>query len=201
MVDGIVYLNLQSGGMDVLRADTGVVLWQVSDLPLLPLPLITQGVVYALTQHGYLYALRAIDGFTLWDVALNATDLLSSVIMMEGVIYVGTFDSSIVALRASDGSQLWRHQGGKGGQASITVTQGVIYLAFYATRGVNTIASIAALRASDGFVLWRYTPHVSARQLSPVVGNDLVLIAMQDGSIDALRASSGALRWRRAMTS
>ena len=201
VVDGIVYLNLQGGSMDVLRADTGVVLWQVSDVPLLPLPLITQGIVYALTQHGYLYALRASDGFTLWDVALNATDLLPPAIMIEGVIYVGASDGSIDALRASDGSILWRHQGGEGGPASIIGTQGMIYLAFYATSGVNTIPSITALRASDGFVLWRYTPHVSARQLSPVVGDDLVLIALQDGGIDALRASSGALRWHRAMSS
>jgi outer membrane protein assembly factor BamB len=201
VVDGTVYLNLQGGGMDVLRADTGVVLWQVSDLPLLPLPLITHGVVYALTQHGYLYALRASDGFSLWDVALNANGLLSPVIMIDGVIYVGAFDSSVDALRASDGSVLWHHQAGERGPASITITQGVIYHAFYTTSGVNTIASIAALRTSDGFLLWRYTPHVSARQLSPVVGDDLVLIALEDGSIDALRASSGALRWHRAKNS
>jgi outer membrane protein assembly factor BamB len=201
VVDGIAYLNLQSGSMDVLRADTGVVLWQVSDLPLLPLPLSTHGVVYALTQHGYLYALRASDGFTVWSVALNAADPLPPVIMLDGVIYVGAFDGSVDALRENDGSMLWRHQGGAGGPASITVIQGVIYLAFYATTGVNTIASITALRTSDGFVLWRYTPHVSARQLAPVVGDDLVLIALQDGSIDALRASSGALRRHRAMNS
>lgn len=201
VVDGIVYLNLQGGGMDVLRADTGDVLWQVSDLPLLPLPLITHGVVYALTQHGYLFALRASDGFSLWDVALNANDLLPPAIMRDGVIYVGAFDGSIDALRASDGSILWRHQGGAGGPASITVTQGVIYLTFYATSGVNTIASITALRASDGYLLWRYTSHASYSQLPPVVGDDLVLIALQDGSIDALRASSGTLRWHRAMNS
>jgi len=201
VVDGIAYLNLQGGGMDVLRADTGVLLWQVSDLPLLPLPLIIHGVVYALTQHGYLFALRASDGFTLWDVALNATDLLPPVIMIDGVIYVGAFDGSVDALRESDGSVLWHHQAGERGSASITVAQGVIYLAFYATSGVNIIGSITVLRASDGQVLWRYTPHVSARQLSPVVGDDLVLIALQDGSIDALHASSGALRWHRAMIS
>jgi outer membrane protein assembly factor BamB len=201
VVDGIAYLNLQGGSMDVLRADSGVLLWQVSDVPLLPLPLITHGVVYALTQDGYLFALRASDGFFLWDVALNATDLLPPVIMIDGVIYVGAFDGSIDALRENDGSILWRHQGGAGGPASMKVTQGVIYLAFYATSGVNTIASIAALRVSDGSVLWRYTPHVSSSQLSPVVGDDLVLIALQDGSIDALHGSSGALRWHRAMNS
>jgi outer membrane protein assembly factor BamB len=118
-----------------------------------------------------------------------------------GVIYVGAYDGSVEALRESSGSTLWRHQGGEGGPVTITFAQGVLYLAFYATSGVNNIASIAALRASDGFVLWRYTPHVTARQLSPVVGDDLVLIALQDGSIDALRASSGALRWHRAMNS
>jgi outer membrane protein assembly factor BamB len=97
---------------------------------------------------------------------------------------------------------LWHHQGGAGGAVSITVAQGVIYLAFPATTsGVNLRGSITVLRASDGFILWRYTPHVSAMQLSPVVGDDLVLIALQDGSIDALHASSGVLRWHRAMKS
>ena len=84
------------------------------------------------TQHGYLYALRASDGFRLWDVALNATDILPSVIMLDGVIYVGASDGSVYALRANDGS-----------------------------------------------VLWSYTPLVPANQLSPVVGDDLVLITLQ----------------------
>ena len=30
---------------------------------------------------------------------------------------------------------------------------------------------------------------------------EVILIALQDGGIDALRASSGALRWHRAMSS
>ena len=201
VADGIAYLTLQFGGLDVLRANTGVLLWQFSISHLLSLPLITQGVVYALTQDGYLYALRASDGFILWDVTLNLTDPLPPVFIIDGVIYVGAFDGSIDALRANDGSILWRHQGGAGGQASITGTPGEIYLAFSTANSANTIASITALRASDGFVLWRYTPRVSARQLSPVEGDDLVLIALQDGSIDALHASSGALSWHRAMNS
>jgi outer membrane protein assembly factor BamB len=160
VADGIAYLTLQFGGLDVLRANTGILLWQFSSAHLLPLPLITHGVVYALRQDGYLYALRASDGFI-----------------------------------------LWRHHSGAGGQASITIAPGEIYLAFSTTSSANTIASITALRASDGFVLWHYTPHVFVRQLSPVGGDDLVLITLQDGSIDALRANNGALRWHRAMNS
>jgi len=205
VVDGMAFLSLQRGGMDVLRADTGVLLWRYTPrtpaLQLFPLPLITNGVVYALTQDGHLSALRTSDGFTLWRVALQATDLLPPLIGTGGVVYVGAFDGSVDALSTSDGSVLWRHQGGEEVPASITVAQGVIYLAFYATSGVNIIGSITTLRASDGLVLWRYTPQVSAIQLSPVEADGLVLIASQDGSIDALHANSGALRWHRAMNS
>jgi outer membrane protein assembly factor BamB len=203
VADGMVYLNLQSGGLDVLRSGTGILLWRytprVPALQLFPQTLVADGVVYTLTQDGHLYALRASDGFTIWRVALHATDLLFPLIVTGGVVYVGAFDGSVYALRASDGSVLWHHQGREGESASITVAQGVIYLTFYA--GMNDIASITTLRASDGLVLWRYTPHVSARQLLPVMGDDLVLIALQDGSIDALRASSGSLRWHRVMNS
>jgi outer membrane protein assembly factor BamB len=205
VVDGRVFLNLQRGGMDVLRANTGVLLWRYTPSTpaqqLFPLPLITHGVAYILTQDGHLSALRTSDGFTFWRVALQVTDLLAPLSETDGVIYVGAFDSSVVALRESDGTVLWRHQGGEAGPASITVVQGVIYLAFNATTGVNTIASITALRASDGSVLWSYTPSTSAWQLAPAVGNDLVLIALEDGSIDALHAGSGALRWHRSMNS
>ena len=204
MADGMVYLSLQDGGMDVLSAGTGVLLWRyiprVPALQLFSLPLVADGVVYALTQDGHLYALRASDGFTVWRVALHTTDLLPPLIETGGIIYVGALDGSVYALRESSGSVLWRHQVEDGGPASIMVAQGVVYLAFYTT-GVNTIANIIALRAGDGFVLWRYTPHVSARQLSPVMRDDLVLIALDDGSIDALSASNGSLRWHRVMNS
>src|SRR6266851_6660832 len=65
----------------------------------------------------------------------------------------------------------------------------------------NTRAVSYSPYESDRSVLWRYTPHVPVGQLSAVVGDDLILIASQDGSIDALRASNGALRWHRAMNS
>jgi outer membrane protein assembly factor BamB len=203
VADGMVFLTLQGGGMEAVRADTGEVLWRsplrVPAQALFP-PLVTNGVVYALTQDGHLSALRASSGSTLWRVALSATDLLPPLFATGGMVYVGALDGSVEALRASTGSVLWHHQGGEGGPAAMTVAEAVIYLASYTT-GVNTIGSITALRASDGVVLWHYTPHVSATQVTPVGAENLVLIPLQDGSIDAFDARSGSLRWHRAMNS
>jgi outer membrane protein assembly factor BamB len=199
VVNSIVYVRSEADTIDALRASDGSLLWSyTSRTP--TASTVADGVVYLSTQDSHLSALRASDGSPIWQVALHATDLLPLMDVTGGVVYVRAFDGSVDALRESSGSILWRHQGGEEGPASITVAQGVIYLAFY-TMGFNNIGSITVLRASDGFVLWRYTSHVPARQLSPVETDGLVLIASQDGSIDALRASSGTLLWHRAMNS
>jgi outer membrane protein assembly factor BamB len=200
----MVLLDLQGGGIDVLHAGTGVVLWRYTPrlpaLALFPHPLVANGVVYALTQDGHLSALRENSGSTIWRVALNTTNLFPLLNMTNGVIYVSTSDGSVDALSESSGSVLWHYRGGEGRLASMTVAEAVIYLASPAT-GVNMIGSITVLRASDGLVLWHYTPHVPATQLAPVIVESLVLIPLQDGSVDAFGANSGSLRWRSAMNS
>ena len=205
VVDGSLYLSLQDGGLEVLRADTGALLWRyrpnIPALQLYPLPLVMNGDVYVLTQDGHIYAMRSSNGFIAWRVTLQSTNFLPPMFGTGGVVYVGAVDGNIDAIRASDGSMIWHHQGENEGSASIMIAQGVIYLAFYASSGVNNITSIVTLRASDGRVLWKYTPHVPARQLSPVEAEGLVLISMQDGSINALSASSGVLRWHRTENS
>jgi len=197
--NGMLYLSVQNGDIVVLHANTGVLLWRYTSsnpaLNVYPHFLIANGIIYALTQDGHLFTLRASDGSTIWRVSLNTTDMLLPLTIVGGEIYITTLDGSVDALCESSGTVLWHYQGG-GGPASITVVQGVLYPTFYATNGIYTIT---VLRAGDGSVLWRYSPRVAVMQILPVVGDDLVLIALQDGSINALRASSGALRWHRVM--
>jgi outer membrane protein assembly factor BamB len=119
-----------------------------------------------------------------------------------GVVFVvASLSGSLDALNASSGSVIWQHASKAGESVPITVVQGVVYLALYATSGVNFLENITALRASDGKLLWKYTPHTAYRQLLPVEGNNIVLIALQDGSVEALRASSGPLLWHRTANS
>jgi outer membrane protein assembly factor BamB len=198
--NGMLYLSVQYGGIVALHVNTGKILWRyIISNPthyMYPQHLVANGIIYALAQDGHVFALRASDGSTIWRVLLNATDMLPPLTIAGGEIYITAFDGSVDALDESSGSILWHYQGR--GPASITVIQGVLYPTFYATGDVISI-SITVLHASDGLVLWRYSPYVPVTQLLPVMGDDLILITLQDGSIDALRASNGSLRWHRLM--
>jgi outer membrane protein assembly factor BamB len=206
VLEGMVYLSLQDGSMDVLHADNGVLLWRyiprIPALNLFPLILVADGVVYTGTQDGHLYALRASDGFKIWSVVLYPGDNPFILNVTGGVVFVvASLSGSVDALNASSGSVIWQHASKAGATVPITVAQGVVYLAQYATSGVNILENLTALRASDGILLWNYAPHTAYRQLLPVEGNDIVLIALQDGSVEALRASSGSLLWHRTANS
>ena len=122
MANGMIYLSLQKGGMDVLRANTGVLLScyirPIPSLGLYPQPLVANRVVDTLTQDGHLSALHATNGSTIWRVALHATDILPPTIIAGGVIDVETLEGSLDAIAESSGSVLWSYQG-RGRRAGI----------------------------------------------------------------------------------
>ena len=200
VANNMVFLNLRDGSMNVLRADTGALLWRyrphVSALAAFQQPLVANGVVYVLTQDGHILALRERTGSPVWSIDLHVSNALPFLFEMSGVIYVEMLNSSdVVALSASTGSILWHYQGEVEDAVTMTVTQNVIYLAFPGGAGLNMIGGIAALGARDGSVLWRYSPSIPVTQFMPALNDSLVLIALQDGNITALSASSGSLRW------
>ena len=204
VADGMVFLGLHDGGMDVLRADTGALLWRyrphVPALALFPQPFVANGVVYVPTQDGHLFALRESTGSPVWSRELPVSNFPPYLFIVGGVIYVETLGgSNIDALRASDGSALWHYQGREGGQGEMIFSPSVVYLASYTTDSGSrpAIGEITALRASDGSVLWRYSPPVPATQLIPTLTDTLVLMALQDGNVTTLNASSGSLHWHR----
>ncbi len=202
----MVLLNLRDGSMDVLRADTGALLWRyrphVPALAAFQQPLVDDGAVYVLTEDGHILALRESTGSPIWSIELHVSNALPFLFEMSGVIYVEMLNSSdVVALSASTGSILWHYQGEAEEAVTMTVTQNVIYLAFPGGAGLNMIGGITALRASDGSVLWRYSAPIPATQFVPVLNDSLVLIALQDGNVTALSASSGSVRWHRYVDS
>ncbi len=106
-------------------------------------------------------------------------------------------NGSVEALRSKDGSVLWLYTGAEGGAGPLTVAQNMVFLTFQ----TGDRASITALRASDGLALWHYTPRALPVPFPQLVADGLVLVVFPDGSIDALGASNGTLRWQQAMFS
>lgn len=198
VVDDAVYLNLHERGIEALRVSDGKLLWHyTSPAPATYLPLlINNGVVYVGTQEGAISALRVTDGSLLWRIVLHVRNQLSFLIVQDGVIYTNEDDGIVYALHNKDGSEIWHYQG-QASEQLLMVAQGVVYLGSYAGTGIASIARVIALRASDSSVLWRYVLPTSATQVLPT--DDLVLIALQDGHVNAVSASTGALRWQRAV--
>ena len=197
--DGRIYLDLRNGSIEALLASNGALLWH--KLPPTPLaessPAVVDGAVYVNALDGSIYALRASDGSTLWRASLHLPDVLPSIIMRDGVIFVEAQNGSVEALRSKDGSVLWLYTGAEGGAGPLTVAQNMVFLAFQ----TGDRASITALRASDGLALWHYTPRALPVPFPQLVADGLVLVVFPDGSIDALGASNGTLRWQQAMFS
>lgn len=193
IANGYIYIHLEDGSIDALRMSDGSLLWHYTQ----PLfiseftPGIEGGALYVIALDGAVCALRASDGSLLWHDALHGSTDLS---VADKMIYITTQDGSVAALQASNGSLLWQYHDGNGNAASTTVANGVAYI----VSQVNDTNSIAALNASNGTLLWHYTlpVPVPSTQLSPIVTDGVVLLALQDGSVDAFQARSGALLWK-----
>ncbi len=193
--NGIIYIMREDGTLDALHTKDGSLLWQYTPgSPFVDLsPQVGDGAVYAIALDGSVYALRAADGSLLWHDSLHVFTVAPTMNIAGEVVYVGIQDGSIDALRAGDGSLLWRFNDGMRSTPAVTITNGVAYIISAGDTG-----RITALKAADGSLLWQAispVPPVLFPQLALVVSHGLVLIALEDGSLDAFEAGNGALAW------
>ncbi|HET9109949.1 MAG TPA: PQQ-binding-like beta-propeller repeat protein [Ktedonobacterales bacterium] len=177
-------------------------------------PVTADGVVYVVyaipdathnpRQDTYaLAALRAQDGLPLWRIpATQSTRLITAA---DGVLIVdGLATSHLVGLRASDGATLWRASlpigpqfGGRSNPSAggwlvseASPSGGVLY-----AMGGSDHAAVFAFQVADGRILWQTDIQRSAVRAPPVVDGANVYVGADDGSVVALRADTGAIRW------
>jgi outer membrane protein assembly factor BamB len=120
-----------------------------------------------------------------------------SLSVVDGICYATAPTGVVTALRVSDGSLLWRRVGGKTGEESATVVDGVIYLTpLLPPDSDTTTVTVDALRASDGSPLWSRTlPRDAPTPFQLTVVNRVVYVRSEADTIEALRASDGSLLW------
>jgi outer membrane protein assembly factor BamB len=196
--DGTIYVNAADGSVKALRGNDGSQIWDYKDGgAILNRPQVIEGVVYLRTGGGAIDAVRASDGKRLWRYS-SSSHFTYLVTAINGIAYISSIkdlNSSVLAhtldaIRISDGAVLWRHalNGTMTPFPSLLRVFGAIT---YVDEGDN---SLAALSTGDGSVLWRLNfPTSSLESLS--VSGDTAYIPTPYGTLEARRASTGALLW------
>ena len=174
-------------------------------------PVVGDGAVYVGSSDGGLYALDAASGSLRWRFDAGSA-VLSSPATANGRVYLQGYDGTVYALDARSGATLWQrktgtdvalpwgHESGEFYVSSPAVAGGVAYVGAY--DGV-----LYAVDVRDGRIIWRYATAGSTLrsagfgydrrsiQSSPAVGDGAVFVGSRDGSLYAVEANSGTLRW------
>ena len=199
----LVLLALSSGELVALNAESGVEVWrqQLSSEMLAPVARLS-GFVVAQTLDGHVYALDSQTGAILWryDTVLPVLTLwgTSAPVIDSGLVLVAFANGKLVALELTTGRLVWERWIGlpKGRSeferltdvdGQFWVENNVVYAAGYQSR-------VAALSLPQGQPLW-------TRDLSSYVAltadADALYVAEADGSVTALAADNGGVRWQQ----
>ena len=134
-------------------------------------PAIVNGVAYVGSTDGNLYALDVASGNLKWKFGTKSW-VNSSPAVAAGLVYFESYDSTFYAVEAPTGQMRWKFQ--TGGEKR------------YAGKHLHHLEPAAETMPDP----WDF--YLS----SPSVWNDTVYFGSGDGSIYALNAKSGALKWK-----
>ncbi|MFZ5654381.1 MAG: outer membrane protein assembly factor BamB [Pseudomonadota bacterium] len=154
-------------------------------------PAVDAGTVYAASREGRVVAVDAAEGDRRWRADLDI-GLTGGVGAGAGLVLVGTAAGDLVALHAENGEEAWR--------ASLSSE----ILAPAAASGDLVVvqtqdAKVYGLAAADGSRRWLFEMDLPVLTLrgtaTPLIVDDLVLVAFANGKLAALDADTGTPRW------
>jgi outer membrane protein assembly factor BamB len=192
LADDILYVGSTSGSLFALDAQTGAIRWQHAIGQFLndATPVVAGRVVFVGANRTWIEALDATDGQQLWAANLGET-IKAPPTYADGLVLVNA-TTTTYALNARTGAVRWRfHEKGSGWptQAAPAVWGQIVYIA----QGTTPI--LYALDLLTGRQIWSY--NVGDRLISsPLITGRDVVIGTWNGLVEALDATTGALRWR-----
>ncbi len=138
----------------------------------------------------------------------------STPVIAGGVTYVGSYDGNLYAIDLATGSEVWTYETGTAVlEPNLQIDLGITGSAAYAAGVVyvgDAGATVHAIDAATGQALWRTTVDIQPNASiwsSPVVANGTVFVGVASvakqvgfrGSVVALDAATGAVRWQAYM--
>ena len=175
VADGAVYFYSTDGYVHAVDADSGDLLqrYAIGD-EVSSFLAVAEGVVYFDSTHGYVYAIDVDSRELLWQYERGATRVFSFLAATGGVVCFVSADGSVYALDATTGDLLWRTKPVLV-HSSLAIVDGVVYY------------------GSTGGPVYAVNPTTGIAWLTP--------IALANGYLYALDATTGALLWRYQMGS
>jgi outer membrane protein assembly factor BamB len=203
-MDDVIYLTA-SDGIYALKADDGSVKWHFQ-MQQAGISAVQDSTVYAIAADQRVYALNASDGSERWTFQPAYPAMVQQI--ADGTVYLlaspegpnGSGPNSILyALNASTGARRWQYPGGNDLENVqwIGAANGVAYLFTSVNEQFHLPRLVLAFNASTGAVQWRYQLSSQTASIqTAMLDNGQMYLENSDGTLDALGASDGAVRWQ-----
>lgn len=148
-----------------------------------------------------------------WSFSSTQGDFTGTPVVSGSTVVVGSSEGTVDALSATTGKLLWSRKVGAAINGSAAVASGTVYVPVNINEATGAGSpSVAALSLADGSLLWQTTidtqagadvfgsPVVSGGQVyigtSASFAEDNLSAARDRGSVVALDATTGAIRWK-----
>lgn len=145
------------------------------------------------SRAGMLYSMSTRDGTIKWRSPVGAISASPVIDVLKGRIYVGTDDGSLVCVRAADGSEIWRYVSRGPVLQPPVLSDGLVLFS-------NEASQVYALDADTGKYRWQHKgeeadEYTLRGHAGVAVDGDLVFTGFANGSMVALRKSTGSVAW------
>jgi eukaryotic-like serine/threonine-protein kinase len=147
------------------------------------------------TMNNYIWELDCASGNGVWNTTSFAAGSYASVLVSvdQSTLYIATAEAKILAITKLSKSLLWSFTAGSMFQATPVLSPvGVLY-------ATNWDNKVYAINATTGSMMWQ-TATSGAIMTSPVLDSVGTLWSTDGGSVIALDASSGTVKWSAALS-
>lgn len=165
----------------------------VSDFHLKLKPVFYKDTGYIVDYKGHLQAFNITNGKVLWEVELNVP-ASGGLTLSNGKLFLGTSKGEVIAIDGlhKNAKILWRKQLSSEILSRPAVAKGTLV--------AKTIdGRVYGLNVTDGSQSWIYdrtVPRLTLRgNSSPLIINDIVITASDNGKLTALSLKNGMLLW------
>ncbi len=197
VVNGVVFVGSDDGGVYVIDAVSGALRWRATTGGAIGLssPAVARGRVFVGSTDQQVHAFDAATGAQFWATSTGTT-VEAPPTVANGVVYAAS--DKLYALDATTGAVIWTAEtGGPVVFSAPTVVGGKVYVGAFNTS--NLFGMLEAFDAATGASLWTATTF-GAIEGAPVVVGGSIFVGATSFGVEAFDAATGAQLWSNITT-